>query len=65
MNYKWIFIFRLPNVETSSRSTTNTNKNPYSFAPNFKSKKHPQTSDGVYIDSNGMSGKIKVLKLEL
>jgi hypothetical protein len=47
-------IFRLPNVETSMKSSL-FNKNPYSFAPNFKSKnqKQPQTSDGVIVESIG------------
>lgn len=57
--YIYLVVFlRLPNVETSSRGNANMtlnngNKNPYSFAPGFKAKKHPQTSDGVYGDTNG------------
>lgn len=51
------FIFRLPNVEMSSRANnvtvTSANKNPYSFAPTFKAKKLPQTSDGCYGETSG------------
>jgi hypothetical protein len=48
-------------VETNSRSNTIASKSPYSFAPNFKTKKHSQTSDGVYVETIGKFGEINSL----
>ena len=54
------FIFRLPNVETNSKSNTpsSPSKNPYSFAPNFKQKRVLQSSDSVFGETIGEMGKI-------
>lgn len=52
------FLFRFPAVENQDRNNSCLPmiKNPYSFAPGFKTKsnmKLPQSSDGFFSDSIG------------